>query len=594
MATTSGAGGSPRLTTRDRVRRLGLAVVVVLCLGLLALGAAAVREVDANGDVVADHATIPTASPSRATTTWWPSSRPVRRPVVLDRADRRADDPADGAEILQQQQIGIDLGNVNRVRRLVIDRTPSTRSTSIAATSSTRCSSSRPRASSSRRSRPGGCAPSPRSSWRRPATRCAASNGASRSRDPRGRAPAGAAGGLRGVQGGLRVVAAEGRWIGGEPSTGRPASIWEDVGDPLVIRARRRGRRRSGVVSAEHDAHNRVGLGMGIVDGYRSMGIGPVAGCRRPGGPSTWRPQALLEGVAQQRGAIGLYEKFGFVVEGRHRRHWRRNDGSLWDQLSMGLVLDEDAPGGPRLAGQLAGLEQPAEPASSSTGTFSSSALVTLAWPGASPTTTAVVFFDTLPGDLPPRSVIAGLGLLPAEALEGAGDDDGHAHQHLGAVGSSTRPEVHPGAGASRRRPGWRARRTTSGPMRAIVGPTPSTAASSSSARRRCRRGCRRRARRLGAGGPEVADVEADEQLLQAVAAWTPRWRRGGCGPTPRRSPRVRCGPRSGRRCRRVVHQAQVGQELTDPLSPRPSMSIAPRRGEVDDGADPAGTGSRR
>ena len=95
------------------MRRLGLAVVVVLCLGLLALGAAAVREVDANGDVVADR-TIPTASPSRATTTWWPSSRPVRRPVVLDRADRRADDPADGAEILQQQQIGIDLGNAHR------------------------------------------------------------------------------------------------------------------------------------------------------------------------------------------------------------------------------------------------------------------------------------------------------------------------------------------------------------------------------------------------------------------------------------------------------------------------------------------------
>ena len=31
------------------------------------------------------------------------------------------------------------------------------------------------------------------------------------------------------------------------------------------------------------------------------------------------------------------------------------------------------------------------------------SALVTFDAPGLSPTTTAVVFFDTLPGDLPPR-----------------------------------------------------------------------------------------------------------------------------------------------------------------------------------------------
>ena len=38
---------------------------------------------------------------------------------------------------------------------------------------------------------------------------------------------------------------------------------------------------------------------------------------------------------------------------------------------------------------------------------FSSLALVTLAAPGASPMTTAVVFFDTLPGAFPPREVIA-------------------------------------------------------------------------------------------------------------------------------------------------------------------------------------------
>jgi RimJ/RimL family protein N-acetyltransferase len=60
--------------------------------------------------------------------------------------------------------------------------------------------------------------------------------------------------------------------------------------------------------------------------------------------------KVLLEVWPTNARAIGLYEKFGFVVEGRHPRHWRRNDGSLWDSLSMGLVLDTDAPGGPEPA----------------------------------------------------------------------------------------------------------------------------------------------------------------------------------------------------------------------------------------------------
>lgn len=35
-----------------------------------------------------------------------------------------------------------------------------------------------------------------------------------------------------------------------------------------------------------------------------------------------------------------LYERSGFVVEGRLRRHYRRRDGSLWDAVVMGLLLD--------------------------------------------------------------------------------------------------------------------------------------------------------------------------------------------------------------------------------------------------------------
>ena len=45
--------------------------------------------------------------------------------------------------------------------------------------------------------------------------------------------------------------------------------------------------------------------------------------------------------------ALRLYERHGFVIEGRLRRHWRRRNGELWDALLMGLVLDTSSPGSP-------------------------------------------------------------------------------------------------------------------------------------------------------------------------------------------------------------------------------------------------------
>ena len=37
--------------------------------------------------------------------------------------------------------------------------------------------------------------------------------------------------------------------------------------------------------------------------------------------------------------AIALYQKFGFVEEGRLVKHFRRANGELWDALEMGLLL---------------------------------------------------------------------------------------------------------------------------------------------------------------------------------------------------------------------------------------------------------------
>jgi putative acetyltransferase len=57
--------------------------------------------------------------------------------------------------------------------------------------------------------------------------------------------------------------------------------------------------------------------------------------------------KVALQAWPNNTAALSLYTKFGFVEEGRLRRHYRRRDGSLWDAVVMGLVLDERSPGGP-------------------------------------------------------------------------------------------------------------------------------------------------------------------------------------------------------------------------------------------------------
>lgn len=152
-------------------------------------------------------------------------------------------------------------------------------------------------------------------------------------------------------------IAAEGRWIGGELPVdweARRPFFEQTVTDPrwLIVLAEGDGGEPVGWISAEHRTDGRVELGMGIVEGHRSAGLGTQLLATAIG----WAKQRgshklTLELWPHNHRARGLYEKFGFVVEGHHRRHWRRNDGSLWDSLSMGLVLDKGAPGMPDLSG---------------------------------------------------------------------------------------------------------------------------------------------------------------------------------------------------------------------------------------------------
>ena len=89
-------------------------------------------------------------------------------------------------------------------------------------------------------------------------------------------------------------------------------------------------------------------VGMWVAHGWRGRGVGSALLTAAV----EWARAAGAHKVALQhwptnQAAVGLYEKFGFVEEGRLRRHYRRRDGELWTAVVRGLVLDEEAPGDP-------------------------------------------------------------------------------------------------------------------------------------------------------------------------------------------------------------------------------------------------------
>ena len=87
---------------------------------------------------------------------------------------------------------------------------------------------------------------------------------------------------------------------------------------------------------------------MAVIDGWRGRGVGSQLMEAALGWAKDQDAHKIeLEVWPHNTGALRLYEKFGFVAEGRLRRHWRRANGELWDSIPMGLVLDETSPGSP-------------------------------------------------------------------------------------------------------------------------------------------------------------------------------------------------------------------------------------------------------
>jgi RimJ/RimL family protein N-acetyltransferase len=97
------------------------------------------------------------------------------------------------------------------------------------------------------------------------------------------------------------------------------------------------------VVGSIHIGRSRHGfgdVGMAVAREWRGRGVGSAL----LAAAIEWaREQGLhklsLGVFAQNAAAIGLYRKFGFVAEGRRVKHFRRENGELWDAIDMGLLL---------------------------------------------------------------------------------------------------------------------------------------------------------------------------------------------------------------------------------------------------------------
>lgn len=163
----------------------------------------------------------------------------------------------------------------------------------------------------------------------------------------------------------FEAVAAEGRWLGSEAPLDRAArreffdrlartettapgacDSAPQPGDAAILMAEVDGT-LAGAISLQL-TRGVVDLGMFVAADRRGAGVGTalveaaVAWAREVGAH-----KVALAVWPHNHPARALYAKFGFVTEGRRRRHHRRRNGELWDSVLMGLVLDTTSPGGP-------------------------------------------------------------------------------------------------------------------------------------------------------------------------------------------------------------------------------------------------------
>jgi RimJ/RimL family protein N-acetyltransferase len=159
------------------------------------------------------------------------------------------------------------------------------------------------------------------------------------------------AGDFDGYMDAFEAVAAEGRWMGAEAPIDRQARRTgfdrAVAGDGATLFVAEAGGAIVGAVYASLSG-GIADFGMFVVASHRGGGVGAalveaVTGWARAAGAH----KISLAAWPTNHPAVALYARYGFRVEGTRRRHYRRRSGALWDSLVMGLVLDEESPGGP-------------------------------------------------------------------------------------------------------------------------------------------------------------------------------------------------------------------------------------------------------
>jgi len=97
-----------------------------------------------------------------------------------------------------------------------------------------------------------------------------------------------------------------------------------------------------GSINVQASRHGFGEIGMEVARAWRGRGVGSALMARAV----AWaREQGLhklsLSVFPHNTAGIALYEKYGFVVEGRRVRQYRRQSGEQWDAIDMGLLLDD-------------------------------------------------------------------------------------------------------------------------------------------------------------------------------------------------------------------------------------------------------------
>ena len=145
----------------------------------------------------------------------------------------------------------------------------------------------------------------------------------------------------------MDAVAAERRWIGTEPPIDRDERRprWEaqlhDESKGVSFMAEADGR-MIGCLGLQLAPYGVADLGMFIADGWRGRGVGSAL----MEAAIAWARSSPAHKIAlslwpHNEAARALYDKFGFVEEGVLRRHYRRQNGEVWDAVVMGLLLDD-------------------------------------------------------------------------------------------------------------------------------------------------------------------------------------------------------------------------------------------------------------